>query len=297
LEEVISLLECDDDVELEEIYIEPPEVAVNSDVDSGNEDGGGTINNLSRNQLLSRAEIRFVGQDPIDDALDFQNQFDEQHLLASSMENVIEIPLEDVLVVDNEVSLQTNTPLQENCRHRRTPRKWTAGTISGKNMNPFPEHNYFDFTGKSEVDIFESMITDDIIDLFVEKTNNFSMYKRNTNPKITSKEIRCFIAILYFTGYNQVPARRLYWSSDCDVGNNLVKSTMRRDRFEEIFNNIHCCDVVMPNSQDKMWKLRPLIEKLRRNFKTQFVPIQNLSFDESMIRYYGRHGCKQFVGA
>jgi DNA excision repair protein ERCC-6 len=72
---------------------------------------------------------------------------------------------------------------------------------------------------------------------------------------------------------------------------------MRRDRFEEIFNNIHCCDVVMPNSQDKMWKLRPLIEKLRRNFKTQFVPIQNLSFDESMIRYYGRHGCKQFVGA
>lgn len=44
-----------------------------------------------------------------------------------------------------------------------------------------------------------------------------------------------------------------------------------------------------------MWKLRPLTDRLNSNFKRHFVPEQHVSYDESMIAYYGRHGCKQFI--
>jgi hypothetical protein len=46
---------------------------------------------------------------------------------------------------------------------------------------------------------------------------------------------------------------------------------------------------------DMMWKLHPLIEKLRNNFLKHFVPLSKLNFDESMVAYYGCHSCKQFI--
>ena len=49
----------DNDEEVEEIFIEPPEAAVPSDEDSADEDVGGLMDNLSGRQLRSRAEVVF----------------------------------------------------------------------------------------------------------------------------------------------------------------------------------------------------------------------------------------------
>ena len=45
----------DEDAAVEEIFIAPPAVSVESDEDSGEEDGGGTIDNLSGRQLRAPA--------------------------------------------------------------------------------------------------------------------------------------------------------------------------------------------------------------------------------------------------
>lgn len=44
-----------------------------------------------------------------------------------------------------------------------------------------------------------------------------------------------------------------------------------------------------------MWKLRPLMVKLKGKFMENWVPEQNLDFVESMKKYFGRHYCKQFI--
>lgn len=44
-----------------------------------------------------------------------------------------------------------------------------------------------------------------------------------------------------------------------------------------------------------MWKLRPLVYRLVANFVNNFKPEQNLSYDESMIAYYGPHSCTKFI--
>lgn len=40
---------------------------------------------------------------------------------------------------------------------------------------------------------------------------------------------------------------------------------------------------------------QPVINMLKERCLKNFVPVQNLAYDESMVKYYGRHGCKQFI--
>ncbi|KAG5881095.1 hypothetical protein JTB14_011432 [Gonioctena quinquepunctata] len=49
--------------DIDAINVEPPEATVLTDEDSGDEDSGGTIDNLSRRQLRAQAEVRFVNKE------------------------------------------------------------------------------------------------------------------------------------------------------------------------------------------------------------------------------------------
>ncbi|KAF5291658.1 hypothetical protein FQA39_LY14295 [Lamprigera yunnana] len=46
------------DLDVQEIYIEPPDANILTDKDSADEDDGGLVNNLSRRHLLAGAEPR-----------------------------------------------------------------------------------------------------------------------------------------------------------------------------------------------------------------------------------------------
>ena len=58
---------------------------------------------------------------------------------------------------------------------------------------------------------------------------------------------------------------------------------------------MHCADNTQLNDTDKFTKLRPLLDLLKRRFLKHFNPTRDLSYDERMIKYYGEHGCKQFI--
>lgn len=64
-EEVLEILEDDtqtyDNINSIDVFISPPDVKEDTDEDSGDEDFGGTYNNLSGRQLSSDAELVFRG--------------------------------------------------------------------------------------------------------------------------------------------------------------------------------------------------------------------------------------------
>ncbi|KAG5882698.1 hypothetical protein JTB14_011333 [Gonioctena quinquepunctata] len=76
--------------------------------------------------------------------------------------------------------------------------------------------------------------------------------------------------------------------------NDLVYEAMKRDRFLQICRFIHFADNTAVDPDDRMYKIIPLTDYLKDKFLEHFVPEPNL-YDESTIRYYGRHGCKQFI--
>ena len=87
----------------------------------------------------------------------------------------------------------------------------------------------------------------------------------------------------------------LYWSKTTDTYNEAISKAIRRDRFKKIMRYLHFNASDSHNKSDKFVKLRPLISHLQNRFMDNFVPQQNISHDEAMVEYFGRHSCKQAI--
>lgn len=119
--------------------------------------------------------------------------------------------------------------------------------------------------------------------------------KNNPNFQLSHDQMYTFLRIFLLSGYVPLPRRRMFWEEREDTHNVLVSNSMRINKFEEIFRYFHVADSETIDRTDKMAKIRPFLDKLNELFIT-YAPIEkDLSIDESMIPYFGRHGCKQFI--
>lgn len=165
-----------------------------------------------------------------------------------------------------------------------------------KPMEPiFPTPNYTDCSGYSAYEQFEKFFDDGLLQLITNESSNYAEYLGKPDPKITLAELKVYIAILIISGYCVQSRFESYWSKEPDLRNELIYSSMRKNRFKQITQFLHFEDINKPNTSDKIWKLRPLTDYLKKKFLDNFHPEQNLSYDESMIEYYGRHGMKQYL--
>lgn len=271
LHEIADLLEMEDSIDATAIVVEPPENATSniSDEDSGGEEGG-TINNLPGSML--RAPAHIICNDMVD-TVETEESNNETALMSSARK----------------------TPLGN--RPQKEVRKWkkvdlaTVSTVAGRNEAP---SNDFFVAERMPTEIFELFLDDEIIDIVVNYSNLYATGK-GINLNLTSSELKCLLGVIFLSGYVQVPRRRLFWEQRLDAHNILVSSAMRRDRFETIFSNLHVADNANLDPLDKFSKITPLINKLNEKCM-KFVPNESFfSFDETMVPYFGRHGCKQFI--
>ena len=66
---------------------------------------------------------------------------------------------------------------------------------------------------------------------------------------------------------------------------------MPRTKFQEINRYLHFADNSMIDQSDRSYKLRPLNSKFQQWGSFH----ENLSIDEAMVKYFGRHPTKQFI--
>lgn len=113
---------------------------------------------------------------------------------------------------------------------------------------------------------------------------------------IQQKEFFSFIGINFYMGYVVMPSWKDYWSTSPDLGSQLVTDTMSRNRFEIILNNLHVNDTsAMPKGcTDKLYKLRPLIDTMNKQFQKLYNLSREVSVDESVILFKGRSTLKQY---
>ena len=131
------------------------------------------------------------------------------------------------------------------------------------------------------------------MNLIVHETNWYASPK-NRNLTIDKHEKKCFIGILFLSGYLAPARRRLNRENASDTHHDLVTNAMRRDKFEAIFSNFYLADNNCLDKENKLAKLRPLslMQLLNQKFQRYSPNEEFYSFDESMRKYYGRHGCK-----
>ena len=126
-------------------------------------------------------------------------------------------------------------------------------------------------------------------------SNQYTLFKNFPELKLTTEELKCFLGILINTGYNENPQNKLYWSQGDNVHNYMVYEALQRNQFVQIMQSMHCADNTQLNDADKFTKLRPLLDLLKWRFLKHFNLTPDLSDGESMIKYYGKHRCKQFI--
>ena len=59
--------------------------------------------------------------------------------------------------------------------------------------------------------------------------------------------------------------------------------------------NLRLADNSNLDKEDRLAKVRPLIDKLNEQCLANYLPGQSVSIDESMVLNFGRHDCKQYM--
>jgi Transposase IS4 len=205
-------------------------------------------------------------------------------------------------LVLQEVLDQGVQKIQQPAKQRKVTRtdfQWNKQrkSVASKMLPIFPEPNYVNFVGLSPKGLYDLFITKELLDSVRDFSNEYAHSKFGKNYDIKSEEIEVFFAILLLSGFCSVTNLHLYWSNADDTENKLVKDAVARDRFKLIKKSLHFGSKPDKEGEtpDRCKKVRFLIKHMQDRFAAIFVPEQNLSHDEAMIKYFGKHGLKQAI--
>ena len=147
--------------------------------------------------------------------------------------------------------------------------------------------------------IFRLFFTSALLQLIVDETNR---YAAEMAPKtktvwsaVSEDDVMCFIALMLLMGIVRKPSMSLYWATDATTSTPYFGVIMSRNRFLAINQFFHFANNSLNPGNDRIFKIRPVIEHLREKFRTTFFPDRSISIDESLLLWKGRLGWKQYI--
>jgi DNA excision repair protein ERCC-6 len=147
----------------------------------------------------------------------------------------------------------------------------------------------------SPSEFFEFFFNENLCNHIVQQSVIYAVQKNREDFSLSVEELKTFLGILILSGYVPLPRKRMYWEERPDSNNQAVSEAMRRRRFEEIMRNLHLNDNNHLDQNDRLSKIRPFLDHLRDAFIEHAPWEKNVSMDEAMVPYYGRHGLKQYI--
>lgn len=155
------------------------------------------------------------------------------------------------------------------------------------------------------IDFFYLMFPEELIEQIVAETNRYAQECIATKPDgewydTTLDEMKAFIGLHVLFGIKRLPANRLYWSEDPLIGVPFVQKVTSRNRFDKLSKYFHVNNnanqVPRENPRrDKLFKVRPVLDRVVQCCKMELRPQKDLSIDEAMVKFKGRLGMKQYM--
>lgn len=148
--------------------------------------------------------------------------------------------------------------------------------------------------------LFQLFFTDDIIENLVFQTNLYCQQGVTKYYPTNLTEMKTFLGINLLMGIKSLPSYRDHWSSAPDLHDSYISKLMTVKRFSWFLSKLHMNDnSVMPerneDGYDKLYKVRPLLTELAKNFANCMAATKELALDESMIKFKGRSCLKQYM--
>lgn len=289
LAQLLDELENDDVEQPIDIYIEPPDDGVITECDSdvSDEDCEVNINHLGPKLLRANCEYEvrtavFEERQTKPNKTATVGYFDFD---SSDEESLSKYAKANKAHSTKAKSVKAST---DNIKWRKSPPKFDMET----NCKEQPVSKEAE-SCKTPLDFLKLFWSHELLSRILTETNLYASQK-NLNLNMTLDELQVFFGTLLLSGYAKYPNKRMYWSGQKDVPK-ILQDSIRLNRFEQILRHIHLNDNHGIDPEDRLYKLRPLITELNKNFRYHGGLEENLSIDESMIPYYGRHYAKQYI--
>lgn len=163
------------------------------------------------------------------------------------------------------------------------------------------------FANANPVDYFDLFLTRDILEIIVDQTNLYAtqtlLADSNVAPHarthawypVTVDEMVKFLALLGWMGLVKLPAIKDYWRIHKLYGIPLARTVMPRNRFELILKYLHFSDNCQANTEDRLYKIKCVLDKFIENYQKVYTPGQNICVDESLIPWRGRLIFRQYI--
>lgn len=189
---------------------------------------------------------------------------------------------EEELVWSENLTLQTDIPFDERC-----------GPV--RNLP----------ADKKAIDFFELFFTERLYRLIVRETNRYARQEQQRLGKdlrwreLTIDEFRTWLGLYFAMGLAQKPSISAYWERNKITSTPGFGQTMPRERFGSILRFLHFVDnnsaPPREEDRDRLFKIRPVIEELRRQFQLNYILSREISIDETMVKFKGRKFFRQFL--
>ncbi|CAK9832666.1 PiggyBac transposable element-derived protein 4 [Anthophora retusa] len=148
------------------------------------------------------------------------------------------------------------------------------------------------------IDYFELFVSKEFVQYIANETNDYWSKKENNNMKDVNgtsvSELYCFFALSFLMTRNKKLALVEYWSKDILLRSDVFGEVMARDRYLKLLEMLHFSHDIRATN-DRIYKIRNIIDMLRKAFSESFYPYQKLCIDESLLLYKGRLSFKQYI--
>lgn len=148
----------------------------------------------------------------------------------------------------------------------------------------------------SPYELWSNIFNNDMLKLILDQSNLYAKRdKGDQNFNLEKEKLLNFIGIIILSGYHCLPSETDYWSNQPDKQVPFVSNVMSRNCFQTIKKYIHLADNAHLEEHNKAAKVAPLYSKLNEALQQYGINHQDLSIDESMVPYFGRHSLKMFI--
>lgn len=158
-----------------------------------------------------------------------------------------------------------------------------------------PSYLPIDTTDYDYSQYFSQYIDDDLIALISNKTNQSYVLRTGKTLNFYEKECKTFIGITMIMSCINYPYIRMYWENKWRIPS--VADSMPRNRYfllRTALKVVFDPDVTQEQrNQDKLWKVRPLIERVLQGCHKQ-IRHQHICIDEMIIPFSGNCGIRQY---
>ncbi|GFV67162.1 piggyBac transposable element-derived protein 4 [Trichonephila clavipes] len=124
-----------------------------------------------------------------------------------------------------------------------------------------------------------------------------SRWKKWTETNV--EELRLFFAVLLLQGVIKKPEQEHYWSKRQTLSTPIFAKVIGRNRFLLLMKFLHFTNNEKFDKDRHPWpklnKIYELIEHLQRKFREVYIPGENLSLDESLMKFKGRLKWKMYI--